>query len=233
VSRSQVNPPVRLYCRLRVNRAQWNRIRWHIRTPPPAGILNIRAQDWPNIPGKVLARGTALIQISLSTVRPDTRSWLGPDESPPGLGQLSRQAHDKAGAVKIGLARQGTACMTTIAQLIASASPHGGSARRPGHGKTRTQLTPQLVNLLESQNDLDPGGFEALREQLNALRASDAFQMETTPAGIDHALTQLVQFDGHSRTPLDGASSGPARRVEPVAARSQAPGQRFPVRRPA
>jgi C4-dicarboxylate-specific signal transduction histidine kinase len=97
--------------------------------------------------------------------------------------------------------------MTTIAQLIASASPHGGSARRPGHGKTRTQLTPQLVNLLESQNDLDPGGFEALREQLNALRASDAFQMETTPAGIDHALTQLVQFDGHSRTPLDGASS--------------------------
>jgi signal transduction histidine kinase len=71
-------------------------------------------------------------------------------------------------------------------------------------GDVRTQR----VNLLEAKDGyLDPGGFDALLQQLQELAASDAYRMDTTPASIEHALKQLVQFDGYSPVPLDTSSS--------------------------
>ncbi|MFC6669943.1 sensor histidine kinase [Marinobacterium aestuariivivens] len=71
-------------------------------------------------------------------------------------------------------------------------------------GEVRTRL----LNLLQADSAyLDPDGFDDLREQLRGLSDSDAYRMATTPEVIDNALTLLVQFDGRSRVPLDGASS--------------------------
>ena len=69
------------------------------------------------------------------------------------------------------------------------------------------EVRAQVINLLASEDEvLDFGSFEALHGQLNALRASEDHLVESTPGVIDHALKQLVQFDGKSRHLLDGAS---------------------------
>lgn len=69
------------------------------------------------------------------------------------------------------------------------------------------QVSAQLLNLLEPANGyLNPSGFDPLHGQLNALSASADHLVETSPDVIDHALKQLLQFDGRNSAPLEDSS---------------------------